>query len=270
MDIAFTGGAVQAMIMSAVLCFIVPLIFLGYYKAKKDVKLSSFFIGIAFSFLFTFVGRSVLDWVFLLGFGLGNLLNLANHPVYVAVYSAVLSGFLAQIGSYIALKYCMKSRPGKENAFLLGLGKGGFECMIYGGIANIANVIMALLINAFGVEDYFARLGIPAEEAAAQQSAIAAQAAIPASSILSDGTLQFLAMWLNVALTILVYVALTNKDCFYYLPAAILLQIIGYVPIYLSQVGVLTSLTITMGITVGYIFAILVLVYRLYQSEKVK
>ena len=264
MEIVFTGEAVRAMIMSAVLCLIIPLIFLGWYKAKKDVALSSFFIGIAFSFLFTFLGRSILDRLFLIGFGLGGFLD------YVALYSALLSGFLAQFSSFIALKYCMKSRTGRENAFLLGLGKGGFECIIYGGITNITNIIMALLINAFGVEDYFNRLDIPAEEAAVQRSAIATQAAVPAASIMSDGVLQFLAMCLHAALVILVYIALTHKEAFFYLPAAIVLQIIGYLPIYLNQVDVLTSRPVTMGITTAYIFAILVISYRLYHSSLAK
>lgn len=270
MEIVFTGEAVRAMIMSAVLCLIIPLIFLGWYKAKKDVALSSFFIGIAFSFLFTFLGRSILDRIFLIGFGLGGFLDITVHPVYVALYSALLSGFLAQFSSFIALKYCMKSRTGRENAFLLGLGKGGFECIIYGGITNITNIIMALLINAFGVEDYFNRLDIPAEEAAVQRSAIATQAAVPAASIMSDGVLQFLAMCLHAALVILVYIALTHREAFFYLPAAIVLQIIGYIPIYLNQVDVLTSRPVTMGITTAYIFAILVISYRLYHSSLAK
>ena len=61
----FSGEIVRAMIVSAVGCSLIPLVFLGYYRAKTGVKLASFFIGMGIYFVFSFFGGSILNMLFL-------------------------------------------------------------------------------------------------------------------------------------------------------------------------------------------------------------
>lgn len=262
----FSGEIVRAMIVSAVGCSLIPLVFLGYYRAKTGVKLASFFIGMGIYFVFSFFGGSILNMLFLSILGLGHLLS--DHPVYLSVYYALSAGLCGLLGSYFGLKYAMKNRPGKQNAFVFGLGAGGLECILYGGIVNITALVLALFVNSFGLDGYLEKMQIASEEMETQRQLILDRAAIPASSIYSDALLQFLSMCLQTALTILIYQAITHKEDFKFFPIAIVLNVIGYIPVYLSQADVLTNDTITIAIMTVYIFVILFFVYRFYHSER--
>lgn len=262
----FPGDTIRAMILAAVVCSLFPLVFLGYYRAKTKVKLTTFFIGMGCYFVFSYFGGSIVNLIFLSVFRLGIL--LADHPVYLAIYYSLSAGICGVLGLFFGLKYAMKNRPGKQNAFLFGLGAGGLECILYGGIVNITALILALFVNSFGMEGYLTKMQIPAQEFEAQKQLIQARAAIAPSAIYSDALLQFLSMCLQAALSIFIYYAISRKEYRKLLPAAAIIHIVGYLPIYLSQADILTNDTITIVIMTIYIFTVVFFAYRLYHREE--
>lgn len=258
----FSGEVLTAMIASAIGCFILPLVFLGYYRAKTGVKISSFFIGMGCYFLFSFLGGSIVNMLFLSGFGLSRL--APDHPVYLSLYYAFSAGICSSLGIFFGLKYAMKTRMGKQNAFVFGVGAGGLECMLYGGIVNISALVLAVMVNSFGIDEYLSKMQIDSAQIEAQKQLIAARAAIPVSSIYCDALLQFLSMCLRAALTILIYQAITHKEDTLFLAAAVLINVIGYVPVYLAQADILTNDTVTICLMTVYTFVICSFTYRLY------
>ena len=182
----FPAEAIRAMILAAVLCSLLPLVFLGYYRAKTGTKFMPFFIGMGCYFAFSYLGGSLLNLICLSVFRLGQV--LAGHPVYLSVYYAVSSGVCGVLGLYIGLKYAMKNRPGKQNAFLFGLGAGGLECILYGGIVNITSLVLALLVNGLGLDSYLAKMQIPAAEIENQKQLIMGRAAISPAAIYNDAS----------------------------------------------------------------------------------
>lgn len=260
----FPAEAIRAMILAAVLCSLLPLVFLGYYRAKTGTKFMPFFIGMGCYFAFSYLGGSLLNLICLSVFRLGQV--LAGHPVYLSVYYAVSSGVCGVLGLYIGLKYAMKNRPGKQNAFLFGLGAGGLECILYGGIVNITSLVLALLVNGLGLDSYLAKMQIPAAEIENQKQLIMGRAAISPAAIYNDALLQFLCMCLQAALAILVYQAISRKEDKKLLPAAAVIHITGYLPIFLCQADIFTNDTIVIAIMSVYIFVILLWAYRRYQA----
>lgn len=266
MEPVFSGEVVRAMIFSAVACSLIPLVFLGYYRAKTGAKLLSFFVGMGCYFLFSFFGGSVFNTIFLALFGLQRL--LADHPVCLSLYYAFSSGICGVFGLYIGLRFAQKTRPGRQNAFLFGLGAGGLECILYGGIVNITSIVLAVMVNSFGLDGYMEKMQIPGGEWDAQRQLILGRAAIPASSIYMDAILQFLSMCLLASLTILVYGAINRKRSLPLLATAFLLDMTGHIPVNLSQIGVLTNDMATILFITVYVFVILLFVYRFYHSER--
>lgn len=258
----FSGSVIQAMIVAAVLCSLLPLAFLGYFRAKTGTKIVPFFIGMGYYFIFSYFGGSILNLLLLSILRLGIILK--DHPVYLSFYYSLSSGICGILGLYIGLKYAMKKRPGKQNAFLYGLGAGGLECILYGGIINISSLVLALLVNGLGLDEYLSRMQIPTAEIENQKQLIMARAAIPISSIYTDALLQFLCMCLQAALAILVYYAISRKEDTKLLPAAAIIHIVGYLPVYLSQADILTNDIMTISIMSVYIFVIVLFAYRLY------
>ena len=266
-NIVFPISFIRANIFSALLCILLPILFLWYYKRKTGVKLGSFFIGAAFCLLFSFVVPSILNILILSRLGLASFFNATNHPVYSALYGASIMGITSTIGIYVGLKYAMKKRPGKESALVFGVGMGGFESILNGTTVYITNVIAAVLINSVGSGEYFKKLGLTGEKLAESQKLFANQAATPASTFLMDGTYMILSLILYAAITVLVFRALSEKQTFL-VPVTILLHILGYVPMYLRNIELFQNSTVLFVIATIYTFALAFFAYQTYHGLK--
>lgn len=269
----FSSESLTSMIVVALLCTVVPFIFLGYYKSKTKTKtkLSSFFIGMAFYILFAFVVEQIFHVLVFSGLGLSliNILTRSDHPVYYAVYGAVVAGVFEETGKYIGLKKCMGSRTGKENAFLFGFGHGSFEAIAYGSSLTMGNIVIAFLVNSFGIDGYFEKLGITGEIVAEQTKAIRELIAIPPSEHVAAGTERLLALVFQAALAIFIYLAIQHKELKFLFPIAIVLHIIGYLPTNLTNVGIINNMTLNLCLTGAVVVFTAAYAYRMYhQVEK--
>lgn len=267
----FSKESLTSMIAVAFLCIVVPFIFLGYYrsKTKTKTKLSSFFIGMAFYVLFAILAEQIFHWLVLGGLSLSKILTRQDHPVYYALYGAVVAGIFEETGKYIGLKKCMNSRTGKENALLFGFGHGSFETIAYGSSLTMGNIIIAFLVNSFGIDGYFEKLGITGETVAGQTEAIRELIAIPPSEHVAAGTERLLALVFQAALTIFIYLAIQYKELKFLFPIAIVLHIIGYLPTNLTNVGILNNMTLTLCLTGAVVVFTAAYSYRMYhQVEK--
>lgn len=267
-NIVFSSSSIQGIIFSTFLTILVPIGYLWYYKKKTGAKVSSFFVGIAFSLLFSFIGTSLLNTIVLSVLGAGTFLNAHVHPIYSSLYASFSAGLMAAVGSYVGLKYAMKTRTGMNNAVVFGLGKGGLECILSGGTIYITNLIAALLINSIGSEEYFKKLGLQGKELAETRTLFAEQAAIPAFSYIMDATYLLIALCLHVALTVFIVHAIRDAKSKYFFPLAIVLHILGYIPMYISKQNGFQNSIIVLTIAVIYTFAVCMLSYRLYQTEE--
>lgn len=266
-NIVFPGSFIQANIFSALLCILVPILFLWYYKKKTGVKISSFFVGAAFCLLFSFILTYIVNILFLSVTGLGSFFNSKIHPVYSAIYGACSIGLISTLGIYVGLKYAMKARPGRENALVFGIGMGGLESILNGATVYITNLIAALLINSVGSAEYFKKLALSGRELTETQELFARQAATPASVFLTDATYMILSLVLSAAITLVVYHVINRKKN-YLLPVTVILQILGYTPMYLTHIEAFENSPALLGIASVYIFAVAFYAYRSYHEEE--
>lgn len=262
-NIVFPASFIQANIFSALLCILLPLLFLWYYKRKTGVKTGSFFIGAAFCLLFAFIVPSLLNILILSGLRLGHFFSAANHPVYSAIYGACSIGLTSTIGSYVGLKYAMKKRSGKENAMVFGVGMGGFESIFNGSTIYITNLIAALLVNSVGSAEYFKKLGLTGTELEKNQKLFAELAATPASDFLMDATYMILSLIMYTAITLLIYYAISKKET-WLLPVSIVLHILGYVPMYLRNIELFENSAVLFVSASVYTLAIALFAYPMY------
>lgn len=259
----FSSQSITSMIAVALLCTVVPFAFLGYYKAKTDVKVSSFFIGMGFYFLFALVAEALFNSIVLRP--LSGVLNRSVHPVYYALYGAVIAGVFEETGKYIGLKKCMANRPGKENAFLFGVGHGSFETIAYGSSLFMGNIVIAFMVNSFGIDGYFEKLGIT-EHIEEQTQAIHSLIAISPIENVASGVERVLALVFQASLTIFIYLAINHVKLKPLFPIAIILHIIGYLPTYLSQVGVLDNLALHLCLTGTVVVFTASYAYRMFHQ----
>lgn len=264
-NIVFPGSFIQANLFSALLCILVPVLFLWFYKKKTGCRIGAFFVGAAFCLLFSFLITYVLNLVVLSVSGLGSFFNSQTHPVYSAIYGACSIGLIATLGIYVGLKYAMKTRPGRENALVFGVGIGGLESILNGATVYITNLIAAFLINSVGSAEYFKKLGLTGDELSKTQELFADQAATPAAYLLMDATYMILSLILSAAVTLLIYRAINKRET-YLIPIAIVLQILGYAPMYLTHIEAFENSFILFGIATIYVFAVAFFAYRVYHD----
>lgn len=259
----FSSQSITSMIAVALLCTVVPFAFAGYYKAKTGAKVSSFFIGMAFYFLFALVAEGLFNSIVLRP--LSGILNRQTHPVYYALYGAVIAGIFEETGKYLGLKKCMNARPGRENAFLFGVGHGSFETIAYGSSLFMGNIVIAFMVNSFGIDGYFEKLGIT-EHIAEQTQAIQSLIAISPIENAAAGIERILALVFQASLTVFIYLAIHHVRLKPLFPIAVVLHIIGYVPTYLSQVGVLKNLALHLCLTGAVVIFTASYAYRMFHQ----
>ena len=163
MATSFSKNSMMGMVIVALVCMGIPFIALAYMKTKTGAKITSFLKGLLCYALFAFGVSGLINILLLGGLSLSSVLNRSIHPVYYAVYGAVLAGIVEETGKFVGLKYMMKKTPDKQNALLFGLGHGGLEALAYGSSLFMGNFVLALLVNSLGVDEYFNKLGITGE-----------------------------------------------------------------------------------------------------------
>lgn len=265
MATAFSKNSMMGMVIVALVCMGIPFIALAYMKTKTGAKISSFLKGLLFYALFAFGVSGLINILLLGGLSLSSVLNRSIHPVYYAVYGAVLAGIVEETGKFVGLKYMMKKNPDKQNALLFGLGHGGLEALAYGSSLFMGNFVLALLVNSLGVDEYFNKLGITGEKLVEQKNNLAALMAIPTSEYVAYGIERVFLLALQIALTILVFMAVNNRKLKPMFPIAILLHIIAYMPSYLNNMELL-NLTFNLLITGAVCVIVAAYVYRIYHQ----
>lgn len=273
----FSSQSLTSMIVVALACTLIPFVFLGYYRAKTQAKTSSFFIGMAFYVLAALMAEGLFNMLFYKGLVLilseqtaSQFFNRTNHPVFYAMYGAIVAGVFEETGKYLGLKKCMKDRTGKENAFLFGVGHGSFEMIAYGSSLFMGNIVIAFMVNSFGMDGYFEKLGITGDVVNEQKQIIEQMIAIAPIENVAAGIERVLALVLQTSLTIFIFLALNYKKLKPLFPIAIVLHIIGYVPTYLMQVSILKSLPLNLCLTGAVVIFTASYAYRMFHqvSEK--
>ncbi|MCI7491236.1 MAG: YhfC family intramembrane metalloprotease [Lachnobacterium sp.] len=150
---------IPALSMAGVICTIIlsiglPILLIVGGKKKFGAQISTFFIGAGTFVLFALVLEQILHMLVMNVLGLSQDSNEWLYYIYAAVAAAVFE----ESGRIIAIKYFMKSRFNFPNAFMYGVGHGGIEAIVLGGLTGISNLANMLMINSGSMETVLAAL----------------------------------------------------------------------------------------------------------------
>ena len=150
---------IPALSMAGVICTIIlsiglPILLIVVGKKKFGAQISTFFIGAGTFVLFTLVLEQILHMLVMNVLGLSQDSNEWLYYIYAAVAAAVFE----ESGRIIAMKCFMKSRFNFSNAFMYGVGHGGIEAIVLGGLTGISNLTNMLMVNSGSMETVLAAL----------------------------------------------------------------------------------------------------------------
>ncbi|MEE3468264.1 MAG: YhfC family glutamic-type intramembrane protease [Eubacterium sp.] len=272
-DIVFSSEQITTFIVMLALIVLLPIVFFVRFYMTHKPKLVSFFVGCLGGFMVV-AGKYLLDMIFVVWLGLGEFINPDIHPVYTALYVALITAIMMTFATWILLRYGMVGREGRENALLMLIGKGGIYAVAYGAVSMTTYLSVALTVNQNGLASYLQPI---AEQATrdAQQKAVTALAGRSVVEIVSEGLFHILIMFLQIALGVLIYMSIhktkdilskqkmahiknkEKQDLAWYekrteglIPLTVLLQALAIFPFAILQVGLATDYSLIMAAAV--------------------
>ncbi len=195
----------------------IPVYLYVYFKRKMDADNLPFFVGCAVMLLFAFVLESGFHTI-VLGSGAGQVIQ-SNIWLY-ALYGGLMAGIFEETGRFAAFKTVLRNKMNKDaNALMYGAGHGGFEAMIVLGFSMLSNIVTAVMINDGSISEM---AGTLTPEGLAEITALTAALTETPSYMFLIGIIErIFAAALQIALSVLVWFAVKNKNRFYLFPAAI-------------------------------------------------
>ncbi len=228
-------ASIICMTVSCIIGFAIPfgLFFLINRKTKADT--APFFIGCLTFLVFAMILESGFH-NFMLGTSVGR--KISTIPLYYAVYGGICAGLFEEFGRLIAFKTVMKRYTRKDdNALMYGAGHGGLEAMMILGLSMLNNISYSLNINDGKLEKI--KEGMQPEVLASLQNIVNQLVSTPSWQFLLGGVERITACLLQIALSLLVWVAVTKKDKFYFFPLAILIHfLVDTISVILAMNGI--------------------------------
>lgn len=269
-------SAIAGMILSIVLTLAGPVLLLVLWQVKQrkthfgdsscDKKEYSLIPALAGALTFI-IAALVLESIpkyFLLSGGSGVSGYILTHAWAYALVGALLAGIFEECGRFVTFRYILKNYRNRETAITYGIGHGGIECMLLVGMSMISNLVLAFMINNGSLALLMESL--PAEQAAAYQTAVTSLTAAGFGMFLWGIWERIFAMLLHISLSVLVFVSAKNKSKFYFFPVAVLLHTLMDVPAALYQFGLL-SLGVVEVLIAAFSIGSAILAHRVYQRE---
>ena len=202
-----SGLAIAGVICSVVLSMGVPIALFIAGRVKLKARISSFFIGAGTYLLFAMLLEQQLHVLVIQFCGL----NAQSRPWLYYVYAALAAAVFEETGRLIAMKFWMKKWLDFPNALMYGIGHGGVEAILLGGLSGISNLVSMLMINSGAMQNTLAAL--PAESANQTVSQLSALWTTPAPLFFVSGIERISAIILHIGLSLLIYRAVKAGKC---------------------------------------------------------
>lgn len=183
-------------------------------------------------------------------------------PAYVA-YGVLAAGVCEETARLVAFSLMakhMKTPDGLGRAVSYGIGHGGTEAILTGGLASISTITMAAAINKMGVEGLLGQVPDSAAQEVRQQ--IDTLTSSHPALFLVTGWERLWAVGLHIALSILVWLVVSGQVKKWWFGGAIAMHAITNVGAALYQTGSIPMIAAELVIPVCVVLCGVV-VYRL-------
>ena len=215
---AVSQSAIAVMALVALFTLVLPLGVGVWVRRHTKGRWRFFLLGAVIFPLFALELEGSVNRVVLSG-PLGGV--LAGNIWLYGLYGGLAAGLFEECGRYLALLLGRRWSRGPGDALMYGAGHGGIEAVLLAGITMVNNLVVALAMNRGGLEAV-EQLTEPLSESG--QAALAALTTAPAGIYLWSGFERLTALVLHIALSVLVYAAVTRRGKWYWFPAAIALH----------------------------------------------
>lgn len=197
--------SVAGMAVSLILSLGFPVVLCILLKRRTDAKLTDMLLGAVTFVLSALVLEQLLHLAVNALFGEA----LAGNLWLYALYGGAAAAVFEECGRLAAMKCFLKKRLTKQSALMYGVGHGGIEAVLIGGVSCISNLATAITINSGALETMLA--GLDEVARASTTAAISQLWTLPAYTFWMVGIERLLALALQLCLSYLVYRAVRYR-----------------------------------------------------------
>ncbi len=221
--------SILCMAVSALLSIGVPVALLIVFRKKYGAKIVPALAGAAAFVVFVLVLGRIMNQFVMKPEADGSIW-ITNYPFWYMLYSCFAAGIFGETGRFLSFKLLKRRYGGIETGLSYGVGYGGSEAILLGGIAMINALVLSVIANSTN-GSYDTMVFIEAAVNAAQ----------PPATFLLSGIDRIFTLSIHISLSVIVFYSVYENRRLWLYPAAILLRALINIPAALARVGVLTN-----------------------------
>lgn len=253
------------MTLSALAAIGTPIGLFIFWRVKYRAKILPLLLGVTGFILFALILEQMVHIIVLRPDAAGNI-ALKSKPFFFVLYGILMAGIFEETARFIFFNILRKKHRGIETALSYGVGHGGIEAILLVGVSMISNIVISMSINSGAIEAMKSGLGGAAlTQLNAQIEALLTTAPY---MFLIAGEERLAAIAIQIALSVIVFYSVRQRDKWWLFPAAIALHAIIDIPAAMMQAGVLHNIFAVEGF-VG-LGAILLVVLAVYVHKKLR
>lgn len=227
-EISLVGMSVQLF-----LSLIVPFALIIYGRKKGWLSWKAFGVGLLIFVLFSQVLEKMLHFLVIDPSGT-SLKGTSSVWAFVA-YGALAAGVFEEMGRYVGFRFMLKNNRTYGDGLSFGLGHGGIEAVLIGGVSAINMMILSHLVQTSQFEQIASSLP------ATQVEMLKTMLNQPDWMYVLGGIERIFAIAIHVALSLLVLYGVRNGQFRYVMYAILMHAFIDVVPA-LYQVKVISNI----------------------------
>jgi len=248
------------MIISAVISISLPILLFIIIHKKYNGKILPIIFGIIGFILFVLILERSIHVIVLDKF------MLREKPFLYILYGIFMAGIFEETARFISFNILKKKFSGIGAGLSYGIGHGGIEAIILGGLTMINNIIFSTIINTGGLDAITSNLQAEAlDQITVQINTLITTA--PYMFFIS-GIERIFAIGIQISLSIIVYYSVFSAKKIWLYPLAIILHAIIDIPAAAMQAGVLKNIFLVEGFV--FLSTILLIIFTKYLHEKLK
>lgn len=198
-------------IISVAISILTPVILIIYCYKRFRISFKVLATGVLIFVVFALILESLLHQFVL------KYTDILKYPYVYAIYGACAAAVFEEFGRLIGFKILLKKYREWKDGLSYGLGHGGAEAVIIGGISNINNLVYSYMIKSGSLDALKAKL-----PAAAVQQIKSSIINTPSYMFLLSGFERLFAFTIQIALSILVFYSVKNSKIKYFIYALLL------------------------------------------------
>ncbi|MDH2881651.1 YhfC family intramembrane metalloprotease [Bacillus cytotoxicus] len=249
-----SNAVITSIIIQLVLSIFVPIIVFIYLRKKYRINWKVVGVGIL-----VFIGFAQILETPLHVFMLGNptTSKILENPFLYALYGGFAAGIFEEVGRFIAFFFLLKKYQEYKDGFAYGIGHGGIESILIGGLAGLQALIFATSIN----NGSFAQLIEKTPQLSQVQDALLSA---PSYLYLLGGVERMMALVLQISFTMLVLYGVKQKKYIFVIYAVLFHALVDFfAALYQKQV-----LNIFVTESIFFIFTIFAFILIRNMREK--